>query len=117
MNQERFYFDGRYLFLILFCLISGWSWGQLTPNFSADVVEGCTPKVIKFTNLTTGNATSYWWDLGNGITSVEKNPTTLYFDGGTYTVTLLAINGKDTQSVVKKDYIVIHDLPTVDFKV
>ncbi|MFN0036380.1 MAG: PKD domain-containing protein [Saprospiraceae bacterium] len=41
---------------------------------------------------TSMNADSYFWDFGNGQTSIEENPTHTYTAAGTYTVTLTATN-------------------------
>ena len=50
------------------------------------------PLIVHFTNTSTG-ATSYYWDLGNGVTTPLTNPSTSYIVMGTYTVTLTAYNG------------------------
>lgn len=56
---------------------------------------------IQFTNLST-NASSYYWDLGNGNTSTTTNPTGSYPEEDTYTVTLIASSctGRDTLSIM-----------------
>ncbi len=45
-----------------------------------------------FTNTSTINADSYFWDFGDGITSNEAVPTHTYFNSGSYTVSLTAGN-------------------------
>ena len=47
---------------------------------------------INFTNTST-DATSYYWDFGDGNTSTSSNPSNTYSTDGTYTVMLVAING------------------------
>ena len=56
---------------------------------------------VSFTNQSTGNPTSYFWDFGNGDTSTALNPSVTYDSLGTYDVSLLAINecGTDTFSL------------------
>lgn len=88
---------------------------QLSAEFKADTTEGCEPVVIKFNDLTVGNPTAWLWDLGNGITSTQKNPVTFYFDPGNYTVSLRVVNGRDTQTIVKHKYITVHSLPETKF--
>jgi PKD repeat protein len=44
-----------------------------------------------FVNLSTG-ATTFFWDFGDGNTSVETNPTHIYNTLGSYSVTLIASN-------------------------
>jgi len=45
--------------------------------------------LISFTN-TSVNATSYYWDFGDGGTSTSANPTHTYISAGDYTITLEA---------------------------
>lgn len=47
---------------------------------------------VSFTN-TSSNATSYFWDFGDGNTSTNENPTYSYSAPGTYTASLTASNG------------------------
>ncbi len=59
--------------------------------------NGCkAPCNVGFNNTST-NATSYQWNFGNGQTSTVKNPTHTFNTGGTYTVTLRAINAAGNQ--------------------
>lgn len=46
--------------------------------------------VVNFTNASSGNATSYAWDFGDGGSSMDENPSYTYTANGTYTVTLVA---------------------------
>lgn len=60
---------------------------SLTVDFSftnTGLAEACAD----FTDLTTGDIASYDWDLGNGSTSTDPNPSTTYPMAGDYTVTL-----------------------------
>lgn len=53
---------------------------------------------VVFLNTST-DATSYFWDFGDGITSTDQNPWHTYDTTGIYTVTLIAYNslcGNDT---------------------
>ncbi len=47
---------------------------------------------LSFTN-NSQNATSYYWNFGDELTSTEINPTHLYIAPNIYTVTLIASNG------------------------
>ncbi|MDA3615599.1 PKD domain-containing protein [Polluticaenibacter yanchengensis] len=86
-------------------------------DFEVDKVEGCAPIRIVFTNKSTGvnSNTKYLWDLGNGVTSPNMDASTLYFNAGTYTITLKVINGKDTVVATKRDLLKIYSKPEVDF--
>lgn len=61
--------------------------GQPAPGFTSSS-NGLT---VTFTN-TSVNSTSYLWNFGDGATSTQTNPTHTYANGGTYTVSLTAIN-------------------------
>lgn len=50
---------------------------------------------VTFTN-TSKNATSYTWDFGDDETSTETSPEHTYAASGTYTVTLTAASGSET---------------------
>jgi gliding motility-associated-like protein len=48
------------------------------------------------------NAVEYFWDLGNGETSEEKNPTTNYTNVGTFYVTLIIVDELGCRDTVVK---------------
>jgi PKD repeat protein len=50
------------------------------------------------TFVTTGTATDYLWDFGDGTTSIEKNPVHVYANAGSYSVTLVAGNKCQTDT-------------------
>ncbi|MCX7954882.1 MAG: PKD domain-containing protein [Bacteroidales bacterium] len=54
---------------------------------------------------TSQNATSYFWDFGDGQFSTEFSPYHLYSDTGLYTVKLYAYNNGLSDSLVRQNYI------------
>src|SRR6185436_15598270 len=90
--------------------------GQTTASFSADPTSGCAPLTVDFTNSSL-QANSYFWDFGNGNTSVLANPTTAYLAPVFYTVTLVALNTLTGQSdtLVATNYINIIPAPNTGF--
>lgn len=88
---------------------------QLHADFSASVTEGCSPLVVRFTDLSTGNPTSWRWDLGNGTISTLQHPTASYFNPGTYSVKLVVRNGANADSVVRQQLITIFPKPVASF--
>ncbi len=64
--------------------------GKPTPKFIASSLSKCIGDSIKFTNQTTGDASGYLWNFGDGSTSVLVNPGHKYARAGLYTVTLIA---------------------------
>lgn len=61
-------------------------------DFKADVLSGIAPHPVQFTDLSTGNPTSWKWDFGDGATSNESNPKHTYQKSGYYNVTLTVKN-------------------------
>jgi PKD repeat protein len=57
-----------------------------------------TDLTVAFTDTSTGEIASWFWDFGDGTTSNEKSPTHAYQQGGTFTVQLTVGNtgGSDT---------------------
>ena len=55
---------------------------------------------VQFTDTSSGSPTAWAWDFGDGGSSFTQNPSHVYAVGGTYTVTLTAINagGSDSTS-------------------
>ncbi|HKM93648.1 MAG TPA: Ig-like domain-containing protein, partial [Prolixibacteraceae bacterium] len=78
--------------------------------FTMNTSRGCNYRLVKFINCS-NNASSYSWNLGNGNTSVESNPETIYEKPGTYTVTL-TINGGGSSNLVYSQNVVIYSLPS-----
>ncbi len=74
-------------------------------NFSADQTSGCTPLTVVFTDLSTGNPTSWSWTFGDGGTSNLQNPSHTYTTPGTYTVSLTVSNGCGENTETKTGYI------------
>jgi PKD repeat protein/N-acetyl-anhydromuramyl-L-alanine amidase AmpD len=64
------------------------------PNASmtASTTTPLVNDIVTFTNASS-NANGYVWDFGDGNTSTDENPWNTYTSEGTYTVTLIAING------------------------
>ncbi|PCH96343.1 MAG: hypothetical protein COB85_03660 [Bacteroidetes bacterium] len=83
--------------------------------FSADSDTGCAPLTVQYTN-NSSYASSYLWDFGNGATSTLENPVNVYFNPGTYTVSLTVTSNSgasDTYSAV--DAVTVITLPEADF--
>lgn len=89
---------------------------QLVANFTADMVAGCAPIRVVFSDASTGNPTDWSWNLGNGtIAEHTSSPSTTYLTGGTYTVKLTVYKGTDSATVIKTNYITVYSVPKIDF--
>ena len=75
----------------------------VAPKPTANFTFTINGNTATFTN-TSVNADSYFWQFGNGFTSVETNPQFTYPTSGTYNVTLTATNscGTSTKTVAVK---------------
>jgi len=104
-----------FLFITLIALNFS-SKGQLSANFSATPTSGCSPQIVNFTDLSTGNPIEWRWDLGNGTTSFLQNPSATYFTAGQYSIKLVIkdINGS-SDSITRTQYINIFAIPVVNF--
>jgi gliding motility-associated-like protein len=97
-------------------LISGFSYGQVTADFTASSVSGCDPLIVAFTDASTGTPTSWQWDFGDSSpNSFVQNPTHTYTTAGTYTVTLTATNGSGSDVEIKTGYIIVYGKPSFNF--
>jgi PKD repeat protein len=76
----------------------------MTANFTMDAFEGCHPLTVTFTDLSL-NAVNYFWDFGDGASSVQPSPVHTFNNFGTsdttYLVTLTtsSANGECVKSV------------------
>jgi len=77
--------------------VSDTAWNNNDLEVHAAATYSIVDNVVTFTNASI-NATSYLWDFGDGETSTLQDPihTFLY---GNYTVTLIAGNGCDTDTI------------------
>lgn len=107
----------RVFFLLILFFASRDTLGQ-TAAFDADIVSGCTPLVVKFTDKSVG-ANRVIWDFGNGrgcTTCLPGGETgTVYDAAGTFTVTLIAFSA--TGSDTARKTITVTPSPVVDFSV
>lgn len=113
--MPTFYLQKKICLLLFLAILSFNSKAQLTAQFSATPTSGCTPLVVNFTDLSTGNPTQWRWDLGNGTISFLQNPSVTYFTPGQYNVKLVVRNTGGVDSIIKSQYITIYAKPVVDF--
>jgi len=82
--------------------------GPPVAAFASYPTSGAAPLTVDFTDLSTGDPTSWDWDFGDGIgTSSDQNPSYTYNADGTYTVTLTATNAYGFDEEQKVDYITV----------
>ncbi|MCK4368959.1 MAG: PKD domain-containing protein [Dehalococcoidales bacterium] len=74
-------------------------------DFIATPTSGPAPLTVQFTDLSTGDITSWLWHFGDGGISPEQNPSHIYNYPGTYPVNLTVTGPGGTDMEVKTDYI------------
>src|SRR6185295_7832102 len=100
---------------IIILLWGSRSFSQPSAAFTATPVSGCSPIVVQFTDQSTGDPVQWKWDLGNGVVSFLQNPSTTYFNGGTYNIKLVVRNASGADSIIKNQFITVYPNPVVDF--
>ncbi|GAB4315177.1 MAG: hypothetical protein Kow00127_06440 [Bacteroidales bacterium] len=86
----------------------------LMASFAADQTEICIQDIVHFTDLSTGNITSWYWEFegGSPATSSAQNPQVAWFNAGLYDVTLTVSDGSYTNTFVAEDYILVNESPS-----
>lgn len=121
MAEKTYYnpnlpFFSKAIFVCFICIFSStFSNAQLKADFEATPISGCAPMLVNFKDLSTGNPTSWMWDLGNGTISYNKNSSTTYLTPGFYTIKLVVKNDQGADSLVREQLIQVHAPPTVKF--
>ncbi len=88
-------------------------------DFSGTPTSVCPGGSVVFTNLSSGNPTSYSWAFQGGTpaTSTATNPTVTYSSAGIYSVTLTATNANGSNTKTQTGYITVggaQSLPLVE---
>jgi PKD repeat protein len=85
-------------------------------QFDAHYAFTTIPTKVHFTDNSLGSTPMTWeWNFGDGATSTDQNPSHMYLQRGTYTVTLTVKNAYGTSTAIKKDYITIGVSPRAAF--
>jgi gliding motility-associated-like protein len=99
--------------LALFLCLAHTGNAQLSADFTANHLGGCSPLVVSFQATTNSSDASYAWDLGNGNSASTANPQAIYTTTGSYTVTLTVSSGGQTMSA--SHVVSVYAPPTVAF--
>jgi len=76
-------------------------------DFAGAPVSGEYPLAVDFTDLSSGDPTSWNWTFGDGGTSTAQNPSHTYNAAGTYNVGLTATNAQGSDTATKNGYITV----------
>ena len=72
-----------------------------SPILEADFTFNANKLTVQFTDLTTGDPSSFRWTFGDGSVSTEQNPSHTYAAAGTYSVTLKVTRGRSESQITK----------------
>lgn len=81
--------------------------GPPIADFSASPTSGTAPLTVTFANLSTNFSVSLW-SFGDNSSSAETNPTHVYTQNGSYTVSLAVLGPGGMASQIKNYYITIY---------
>lgn len=65
---------------------------DVTASFDISATQICEGSPVVFTDLTTGFPSAWFWDFGNGDTSIVQNPTYIYDSVGVFSISLEVSN-------------------------
>ncbi len=89
----------------------------IAPTANFTFTPGCQGNLTQFNDLSTGNGipiVQWYWQFGDGGTSLSQNPVHIYTIAGTYLVSLQVTNSQGCQTSVVKQ-VVIPASPIADF--
>jgi len=85
-------------------------------DFTPLVLEGCEPLEVPLINLSTGDQNIYSWHFTDGNQSMDENPTNVFLDAGTYSISLQATTQYGcTNEITYNDIIIVHPTPVANF--
>lgn len=78
--------------------------GEPKPDFASNKDSFCEKSIVEFKNRSNPNNDSiaWFWDFGDGATSIEANPKHQYSTEGYYTVSLTMTYGKGCEKKIEK---------------
>ncbi|MCF7805836.1 MAG: DUF5689 domain-containing protein [Candidatus Marinimicrobia bacterium] len=81
------------------------SGAALVADFNVYPSVGSYPLTVQFTDMSTGDINSWYWEFGDSTTSPEQNPSHTYLEFGSYTVTL-TVDGPGGSDAKRQDWCV-----------
>jgi PKD repeat protein len=78
----------------------------------------CADIPVNFTNTSTGESMSYYWDLDDDLSTIEtssKNASYMYFTAGKYTISLIVVNCGGVDTFQQEITVIKPNTPSVAF--
>lgn len=78
-------------------------------NFTGFPLSGTAPLIVRFTDRSEGQVTSWAWDFDNDgrVDSRVRNPVTVYRNPGIYSVRLTVSGPDGSDELIRKNYIAV----------
>lgn len=86
-----------------------------TVDFSADDLNPCVGQNVVFTELASGSGLTYFWEFGDGSTSILANPEHAYAMLGSYTITLTVTDSYGCINTISKPAYISAEEISADF--
>ena len=80
-------------------------------NFTANTTSGAAPLPVQFTDLSTGSPTGFYWDFGDGSSSILQNPVHTYERAGNFSVRLNVMKTGSSAVEYRQGYIKVQPRP------
>ncbi len=88
-----------------------------TADFSGTPTSGEPPLLVAFNDLSVDSVDTWYWEFGDGDTSIVQNPSHEYINAGIFTVTLTVTGPGGSDTITKADYIsASYNPPTAEFE-
>ncbi len=88
----------------------------IVAQFTVKKIKAAVNDHIQFQDLS-NNSSDWLWDFGDGTSSTEQDPSHMYSEIGTYTVSLVASNATSTATKIHKNLITVGLPPVTQFTV
>ena len=79
-------------------------------NFNGSPTNGIAPLAVNFNDTSIGDPTTWFWNFGDGYTSSTQNPSHVYSNAGTYSVSLTASKPGSSDSLTRSNYIEVYSV-------
>jgi PKD repeat protein len=76
-------------------------------DFTANRTSGNAPLAVAFTESSTGQPATWYWDFGDGKISTSQNPVHPYLSAGVYPVSLTVTNSDGSNTLTRANYITV----------
>lgn len=87
---------------------------RVRADFEAIPLSGCSPLAVNFRNLSE-DATSVYWNFGDGGNSDESDPSYVFDEAGEFLVTLRVL-GKDGLEYIRQQQVRVYETPRALFE-